>query len=48
MFIVKESLKVPKGGSQNPEIEERQTTLWPKEKEQAPIFKTLDRKLKIE
>jgi hypothetical protein len=28
------SLKIPKGGNQNPSIEERQTIQWPKEKEQ--------------
>jgi len=27
-------LKIPKGGNQNPEIEEEQTTQWLKEKEQ--------------
>jgi hypothetical protein len=31
---VKKSLKIPKGGKQNPEIEEEQTTQWPKEKVQ--------------
>jgi hypothetical protein len=28
----KKSLKIPKGGNQNPYIEEEQTTQWPKEK----------------
>jgi hypothetical protein len=27
-------LKIPKGGNQNPYIEEEQTTQWPKEKVQ--------------
>ena len=27
-------LKIPKGGNQNPQIEEEQTTQWPKEKVQ--------------
>jgi hypothetical protein len=27
----KNSLKIPKGGNQNPYIEEEQTTQWPKE-----------------
>jgi hypothetical protein len=30
----KKSLKIPKGGNQNPYIEEEQTTQWPKEKAQ--------------
>jgi len=30
----KKSLKIPKGGNQNPFIEEEQTTQWPKEKAQ--------------
>ena len=30
----KNSLKIPKGGNQNPYIEEEQTTQWPKEEEQ--------------
>jgi hypothetical protein len=30
----KKSLKIPKGGNQNPYIEEEQTTQWPKEKGQ--------------
>ena len=30
----KTSLKIPKGGNQNPYIEEEQTTQWPEEKEQ--------------
>ena len=32
--------KIPKGGNQNPYIEEEQTTQWPKEKEQTTIYKT--------
>ena len=28
----KKSLKIPKGGNQNPYIEEEQKTQWPKEK----------------
>ena len=30
----KKSLKIPKGGNQNPYIEEKQTTQWPKDKVQ--------------
>ena len=30
----KKSLKIPKGGNQNPYIEEEQTTQWPKDKGQ--------------
>ena len=30
--MYKKSLKIPKGGNQNPYIEEEQTTQWPKEK----------------
>jgi hypothetical protein len=30
----KKNLKIPKGGNQNPFIEEEQTTQWPKEKVQ--------------
>ena len=30
----KKSLKIPKGGNQNPYIEEAETTQWPKEKAQ--------------
>jgi len=30
----KKCLKIPKGGNQNPHIEEEQTTQWPKEKVQ--------------
>ena len=32
MFSYKKSLKKPKGGNQNPYIEEEQTTQWPKKK----------------
>ena len=31
---IKKSLKIQKGGNQNPYIEEEQTTQWPKEKGQ--------------
>ena len=31
---IKKNLKIPKGGNQNPYIEEEQTTQWPKEKVQ--------------
>ena len=48
--FVKKSLKIPKGGNQNPYIEEEQTTHWPKEKVQRDkqrstkyIHKTKDR-----
>ena len=44
------SLKIPKGGNQNPQIEEEQTTQWPKEKVQKDkqlstklTYKTKDR-----
>ena len=30
--MIKKRLKIPKGGNQNPYIEEEQTTQWPKEK----------------
>ena len=30
-MITKKSLKIPKGGNQNPYIEEEQTTQWPKD-----------------
>ena len=33
-FQNKKTLKIPKGGNQNPYIEEEQTTQWPKEKVQ--------------
>jgi hypothetical protein len=43
-------LKIPKGGNQNPYIEEEQTTQWPKEKGQKTkqgstkhTYKTKDR-----
>ena len=32
--LCKKSLKIPKGGNQNPSIEEEQTTQWPKAKGQ--------------
>jgi hypothetical protein len=32
--VFKKSLKIPKGGNQNPYIEEEQTTQWPREKGQ--------------
>ena len=48
--IAKKSLKIPKGGNQNPYIEEEQTTQWPKEKVQKDkqrstkhTYKTIDR-----
>ena len=31
-YVSKKSLKIPKGGNQNPYIEEEQTTEWPKKK----------------
>ena len=47
---VKKSLKIPKGGNQNPYIGEEQTTHWPKEKVQKDkqrstkhTYKTKDR-----
>ena len=33
-FSITKSLKIPKGGNQNPYIEEEQTTQWPKDKAQ--------------
>jgi hypothetical protein len=46
----KKSLKIPKGGNQNPYIDEEQTTQWPKEKVQKDkqrstkhTYKTKDR-----
>ena len=33
-MCTKKSLKIPRGGNQNPYIEEEQTTQWPKEKVQ--------------
>ena len=36
----KKSLKISKGGNQNPYIEEEQTTQWPTEREQTTIYKT--------
>ena len=46
----KKSLMIPKGGNQNPYIEEEETTQWPKEKVQKDkqrstkhTFKTKDR-----
>ena len=36
----KKSLKKPKGGNQNPYIEEEQTTQWPTEKEQTTQWST--------
>ena len=48
--MCKKSLKIPKGGNQNPYIEEEQTTQWPKEKVQKDkqrstkyTYKTKDR-----
>jgi hypothetical protein len=37
---MEKSWKIPKGGNQNPLIEEEQTTQWPKEKGQTTIYKT--------
>jgi hypothetical protein len=34
IYICMKSLKIPKGGNQNPSIEQGQTTKWPKEKGQ--------------
>jgi hypothetical protein len=49
-FVHKKSLKIPKGGNQNPYIEKEQTTQWPKEKVQKDkqrstkhTYKTKDR-----
>ena len=42
------SLKIPKGGNQNPYIEEEQTTQWPKEKVQNNDLQNIHIKLKIE
>ena len=49
-WVNKKSLKIPKGGNQNPYIEEEQTTQWPKEKIQKDkqrstkhTYKTKDR-----
>ena len=33
-MFCRKSLKIPKGGNQNPYIEEEQTTQWPKEEVQ--------------
>jgi hypothetical protein len=50
LIFTKKSLKIPKGGNQNPYIEEDQTTQWPKEKIQKDkqrstkhTYKTKDR-----
>ena len=37
---IKKSLKIAKGGNQNPYIEEEQTKQWPKEKEQTDKQRT--------
>ena len=49
-IFIKKSLKIPKGGNQNPYIEEEQITQWSKEKVQKyqqrstkHIYKTKDR-----
>ena len=42
------SLKIPKGGNQNPYIEEEQTTQCPKEKVQNDDLQNIHIKLKIE
>jgi hypothetical protein len=36
----KYSLKIPKGGNQDPYIEDEQTSQWPKQKGQTTIYKT--------
>jgi hypothetical protein len=42
-------LRIPKGGNQNPYIEEEQTTQWPKENERKDKdLKIIHIKLKIE
>jgi hypothetical protein len=46
--ICKKSLKIPKGGNQNPLIEERQTTQWPKEKRTNSDLQNIQIKLKLE
>jgi hypothetical protein len=38
-------LKIPKGGNQNPYIEEEQTTQWPKEKVQKDKQRSTKHKL---
>jgi hypothetical protein len=50
LFVFKNSLKIPKGGNQNPYIDEERTTQWPKEKVQKDkqrstkhTYKTKDR-----
>ena len=50
IYYYKKSLKISKGGNQNPYIEEEQTTQWPKEKVQKDkqrstkhTYKTKDR-----
>jgi hypothetical protein len=43
MTLTKKSLKIPKGGNQNPYIDEEQKTQWLKEKGQTTIYKTKDR-----
>ena len=46
----KKSLKIPKGGNQNPYIEEKQTTQWPKKKDKRTNIdlQNIHIKLKIE
>ena len=41
VFIgAEKSLKIPKGGNQDPYIEDEQTSQWPKQKGQTTIYKT--------
>jgi hypothetical protein len=44
-MLYKKSLKIPKGGNQNPYIEEEQTTQWPKEKVQKDKQRSTKHKL---
>jgi hypothetical protein len=48
--MIKKRLKIPKGGNQNPYIEEEQTRQWPKEKVQKTNndLQNIHVKLKIE
>ena len=49
-MVFNKSLKIPKGGNQNPHIEEEQTTQWPKEKSKRTNndLQNIHIKLKIE
>jgi hypothetical protein len=44
---LKKSLKIPKGGNQNPYIEEEQTTQWPK-KDKVQKYKQQSTKLHVQ